>query len=106
MYRKQVRRRRAVLVLLVVAALILLSTQFSESDSGPLHSMQRAVASVLASGSFDRVLGSLHCLPDLDRFQEPGDLYAHRAPGQVVRDYLAEVARLVTTSDTFAMSGS
>jgi rod shape-determining protein MreC len=46
-YRKQVRRRRAVLVLLVVAALILLSTQFSESDSGPLHSMQRAVASVL-----------------------------------------------------------
>ena len=47
MYRKQVRRRRAVLVLLVVAALVLLSTQFSESDNGPLHSMQRAVASVL-----------------------------------------------------------
>jgi rod shape-determining protein MreC len=46
-YRKQVRRRRAVLVFLIVAALVLLSTQFSESDSGPLHSMQRAVASVL-----------------------------------------------------------
>jgi rod shape-determining protein MreC len=46
MYRKQVRRRRAVLVLLIVTALVLLSTQFSESQGGPLHSMQRAVASV------------------------------------------------------------
>lgn len=46
MYRKQVRRRRAVLVLLIVAALFLLSTQFSESQSGPLHSIQRGVASV------------------------------------------------------------
>jgi len=46
MYRKQVRRRRAILVLLIVAALVLLSTQFSESDGGPLHSVQRAVATV------------------------------------------------------------
>ena len=46
MYRKQVRRRRAILVLLIVAALVLLSTQFSESQGGPLHSMQRVVASV------------------------------------------------------------
>jgi rod shape-determining protein MreC len=45
-YRKQVRRRRAILVLLVVAALVLLSTQFSEREGGPLHSMQRAIASV------------------------------------------------------------
>jgi len=45
-YRKQVRRRRAILVLLIVAALVLLSTQFSEHQNGPLHSMQRAVASV------------------------------------------------------------
>jgi rod shape-determining protein MreC len=44
-YRKQVRRRRALLVLLVVAALVLLSTQFSEREGGPLHSVQRAVAS-------------------------------------------------------------
>ena len=34
------------MVLLIVAALVLLSTQFSESQSGPLHSVQRAVASV------------------------------------------------------------
>ena len=47
MYRKQVRRRRAILVLLIVAALVLLSTARSPSaDGGPLHSMQRGVASV------------------------------------------------------------
>ncbi|OLE35238.1 MAG: rod shape-determining protein MreC [Actinobacteria bacterium 13_1_20CM_3_68_9] len=46
MYRKQVRRRRAILVFLVIAALALLSTQVSEREGGPLHSMQRAVASV------------------------------------------------------------
>ena len=46
MYRTLVRSRRAILVLLVVAALVLLSTQFSEREGGPLHSMQRAVASV------------------------------------------------------------
>ncbi|MGH2924430.1 MAG: rod shape-determining protein MreC [Solirubrobacterales bacterium] len=46
MYRKEVRRRRAIMVALIVAALVLLSTQFSESQGGPLHSMQRVVATV------------------------------------------------------------
>lgn len=48
MYRKQVRRRRAVLVILVVLALVLISTTFSESKSGPLHTVQQGVASVFA----------------------------------------------------------
>lgn len=48
MYRKQVRRRRAVLVLLIVISLILLSAEFSEGDSGPLHAIQRGVAAALA----------------------------------------------------------
>lgn len=47
MYRKQVRRRRAILVLLVVACLALISTQFSEGDEGPLHSIQDGVSTVL-----------------------------------------------------------
>ena len=46
MYRKQVRRRRAVLVTLVIVSLILLSLSFSEADSGPIHSVQRGLASV------------------------------------------------------------
>ena len=48
MYRKQVRRRRAVLVALIVLSLILLSSHFSEVESGPLHTVQRAVATVFA----------------------------------------------------------
>jgi len=47
-YRKQVRRRRAVLVLLIVVALVLISATFSQSNSGPLHSVQQGVASVFA----------------------------------------------------------
>ena len=48
MYRKQVRRRRAVLVTLVIVSLILLSLSFSEADSGPIHSIQRGLASIFA----------------------------------------------------------
>jgi rod shape-determining protein MreC len=48
MYRKQVRRRRAVLVTLVIVSLILLSLSFSEAESGPIHSIQRGLASVFA----------------------------------------------------------
>lgn len=48
MYRKQVRRRRTVLVAMIVISLILISSTFSESDSGPLHSLQQAVATILS----------------------------------------------------------
>jgi rod shape-determining protein MreC len=48
MYRKQVRRRRAVLVALIVVSLILISTSFSEAESGPLHSIQRGIATILS----------------------------------------------------------
>jgi rod shape-determining protein MreC len=48
MYRKQVRRRRAVLVALIVVSLVLLSSHFSEAESGPLHTIQRGVSSVLS----------------------------------------------------------
>jgi rod shape-determining protein MreC len=47
-YRKQVRRRRAVLVALIVISLIMLSSQFSEADSGPLHTLQRGVATIFS----------------------------------------------------------
>jgi rod shape-determining protein MreC len=47
-YRKQVRRRRAILVLLIVVALVLISATFSQSQSGPIHSVQQGVASVFA----------------------------------------------------------
>jgi rod shape-determining protein MreC len=46
-YRKQVRRRRAVLVALIVVSLVLLSSHFTEAESGPLHTIQRGVSAVL-----------------------------------------------------------
>jgi rod shape-determining protein MreC len=48
MYRKQVRRRRAVLVGLIVISLILVSSSFSEAESGPLHTIQRGVSTILS----------------------------------------------------------
>ena len=45
---KQVRRRRAVLALLVGASLILLTAYFGESESSPLHTVQRGIVAVLS----------------------------------------------------------
>lgn len=47
MYRRHLRRRRSVLVVLVVSCLVLISTHFSEGESGPLHSVQNGVGAVL-----------------------------------------------------------
>jgi rod shape-determining protein MreC len=45
---KKIRRRRAVLALLVVISLALLTDYFGERSSGPLHSVQRGIATVLS----------------------------------------------------------
>ena len=80
-------------------------TILSGLEIGEPHWHAGAVDAVLASGTFDRIIGSLHCLHEADGFREPGDLYAHRDPGQVMRDYLAEVVRLVDHSDSFSILG-
>lgn len=72
-------------------------------ELGEPHWHAEACAKVLGAGQFDRVLGSLHCLPDGDGFAEPPGLYGHRTAAEVVRQYLAEVASLVTESDVFAV---
>lgn len=48
MYRREVRRRRAALVGLIVASLVLISAHFSEGDDGPLHAVQRGVATLIS----------------------------------------------------------
>ncbi|MFI6496391.1 PHP domain-containing protein [Nonomuraea typhae] len=75
----------------------------SGMEIGEPHRHAAAVSKLLAAGGFDRVLGSLHCLPYGDGFAEPPGHYAYRDPADVVRDYLAEIARLVTQSDAFAV---
>jgi histidinol-phosphatase (PHP family) len=72
-------------------------------EMGEPHWHAAAAAEVLRAGRFDRVLGSLHCLPDGDGFAEPPGLYGHRAAADVVRQYLAEVATLVRDSDMFSV---
>lgn len=72
-------------------------------ELGEPHLHQAAVAQVLAAGPYDRVLGSLHCLPDADGFTEPGELFGRRAAAEVVREYLKDVARMVSTDETFSV---
>ncbi|GAA3925537.1 PHP domain-containing protein [Actinoplanes auranticolor] len=72
-------------------------------ELGEPHRHADQIARVLAVGRFDRLLGSLHTLPDRETFAEPWLIYPDRDPHEVVRDYLAEVAAMVSTSDTFSV---
>ncbi len=72
-------------------------------ELGEPHRHADQIAQVLAVGRFDRLLGSLHTLPDQGMFAEPWGIYPHRDPYDVVRDYLAGVAAMVSTSDLFAV---
>src|SRR3982750_2409437 len=44
-------------------------------EMGEPHRHAAQCAQVLAPGRYDRVLGSLHTLPDQDGFAEPGGIY-------------------------------
>jgi histidinol-phosphatase (PHP family) len=72
-------------------------------EIGEPHWHREAVTAVLAAGDFDRVLGSLHCLPFDDGYSEPQDLYRRMPPNEVVRNYLVEVAALVAQNEDFAV---
>lgn len=75
----------------------------SGMELGEPHRHGAAIAELLRTGRFDRVLGSLHCLSDRGGFAEPMDLYPHRAAAEVVRGYLAEAAQLIAGSAVFAV---
>lgn len=72
-------------------------------EFGQPHWHGEDAAKFIAAGRFDRVLGSLHMLPIDGQYFEPPELYKRRRPADVLRDYLAEIPRLVTGSDTFAI---
>lgn len=67
-------------------------------ELGEPHRHSEFAARILAAGQFDRVLGSLHSLPDGHRFLEPTELYRQRPAADVVRDYLSELPRLIAGS--------
>lgn len=70
-------------------------------ELGEPHWNPDAAAALLKAGGFDRVLGSLHCLEIDDKHAEMPHLYENRAPARVVREYLAEITRLIEASDAF-----
>jgi histidinol-phosphatase (PHP family) len=72
-------------------------------EMGEPHRHRAATARVLSTGRFDRVLGSLHCLPDGDGFAEPPGLYKREPAAEVMRRYLAEVVALVSQSEAFSV---
>jgi rod shape-determining protein MreC len=92
-YRKQVRRRRAVLVGLIVVSLVLLSSQFSEAESGPLHTIQRGVAAVLSPVQevAERALKPARDL--VDWFDET---FAARGENERLRNEVAKLRSQVT----------
>lgn len=72
-------------------------------ELGEPHWHAAAVAALLRSGQFDRVLGSLHCLPFGEKFSEMPYLYRQRPAVEVVREYLAEIPRLIEASEAFSV---
>jgi histidinol-phosphatase (PHP family) len=72
-------------------------------ELGEPHWHAGAVEALLRAGQFDRVLGSLHCLPLGQQFSEMPNLYRQRPAAEVVREYLAEIPRLVVGSGVFSV---
>ncbi|HEX2129451.1 MAG TPA: hypothetical protein VHF58_09580, partial [Solirubrobacterales bacterium] len=97
MYRKQVRRRRAVLVALIVVSLILISTSFSEAQSGPLHSIQRGIATILSP--FESV-GERALKPARDLVNWFDETFDARGENEQLREDVAELRdQLVEAQD-------
>lgn len=74
-------------------------------EVGQPHRHGSEVAALLAAGPFDRVIGSLHCLPDGEEFAEPFELFPRYPAEDVLREYLAEVPRMVAASEVFDVFG-
>ncbi|GLY02686.1 PHP domain-containing protein [Actinoplanes sp. NBRC 101535] len=70
-------------------------------EVGEPHWHAEPVGRVLAGGGFDRVLGSLHCLPDRGSFAEPWLIFPHRDAREVMREYLGAVATMAAMDGVF-----
>jgi histidinol-phosphatase (PHP family) len=70
-------------------------------EAGEPHHFAGSVAAVLNRGQFDRVLGSLHSIVYNGRLLYADRLFRYVPADVVVRDYFAELLRLVEGSDVF-----
>ncbi len=74
-------------------------------EVGQPHRHAGEIADLLAQGTFDRMIGSLHCIPDGDEYAEPWELFPHYPADAAFRQYLAEIPRMVAESDVFDVLG-
>jgi histidinol-phosphatase (PHP family) len=70
-------------------------------EAGEPHHFAGSVAAVLRSGTFDRVLGSLHSVVHEGRLVYANAVFGSMPAGDLVRAYFAELLRLVEGSDVF-----
>jgi histidinol-phosphatase (PHP family) len=70
-------------------------------EAGEPHHFAGSVAAVLRSGTFDRVLGSLHSIVHDGRLVYANDVFGTMPAADLVRAYFAELLRLVEGSDVF-----
>jgi len=70
-------------------------------EAGEPHLFASSVEKVLASGPFDRVLGSLHAVPHEGRLLGIDDLFAILDADEVMRRYFAELVRMVEGPGAF-----
>jgi rod shape-determining protein MreC len=97
MYRKQVRRRRAVLFALVAVSLTFLSLYFQEGSGGPLHRIQRVVATVL--GPFEE--GASRALkPARDTVNWFSETFEAKGDNEELRDEVADLRDRLAQAET------
>lgn len=70
-------------------------------EAGEPHYFAGSIATVLAKGRFDRILGSLHSVVHDGQLVYANRVFAHRAPHDVVRDYFTDLLGLVEQSSVF-----
>lgn len=72
-------------------------------EAGEAHLFAGSVARVLKEGPFERVLGSLHAVQRDGRLVDPGELLGIVPASDVMRQYYAELLRLIDGSDVFGV---
>ncbi|MEX0426077.1 PHP domain-containing protein [Nocardioides sp. DS6] len=70
-------------------------------EIGEAHWDPADTEALLAGGRFERVLASLHSVPELPGHPDMAVLYDTQPRAQVLRDYLAEIEKLITAFDGF-----
>jgi histidinol-phosphatase (PHP family) len=75
----------------------------SGAELGEPHWHPDQVTALLAAGSFDRVLGSVHSLAADGIRMVDGELFERLGPDELMRAYLAETLRLADSAAPFAV---